>query len=165
MITLVGADEAGARKITVARNLVVWLAGAGRDALLVDTDLQASARKWMPRCPSSAARVQCVQRAGRVAPQIQDLGRPYDDGILDCGGRASPERGGVGRGLALSANAGIPGRSNDSQPSGSACRKRPNSAPRIDGLCVCELRTQQSEPPKSWERWQRSPVQSPKEFL
>lgn len=94
MKILVGGTKGGTGKTTVSVNLAAWLAKAGRDVLLVDTDRQCSAEQWA--ASRSAARIEpaitCVSAYGdRLADEIRKLARKYDHTIIDAGGFDSIE--------------------------------------------------------------------------
>lgn len=94
MRILVGSEKGGSGKTTVATNLAVELARRGRDVLLIDTDPQASSRRWADRriqARDNRPRVHCVERSGDVFDAIRDLSDRYQDVIIDAGGRDSEE--------------------------------------------------------------------------
>lgn len=93
MITLIFGQKGGTGKTTLATTLAAMRAQAGRDVLLVDTDLQASAAYWAAvRADKSLPRVACVQCFGKtLAAEVLDLANRYDDVIVDAGGRDSIE--------------------------------------------------------------------------
>ncbi len=93
MIVLIGGEKGGTGKSTLATNLAVCLAEAGKDVLVLDTDRQATASSW---CAERAThedltRVHCVQKYGNVFETLQDLSKRYEEVIVDAGGRDSPE--------------------------------------------------------------------------
>lgn len=94
MIVLCGCEKGGVGKSTVAVNLAVGRASSGRDVLLVNADKQESAEEWaetrrhlghQPVIPLVSVRGQ------RLAHDVLDLAKRYDDIVIDCGGRDSPE--------------------------------------------------------------------------
>ena len=94
MILLIGGEKGGTGKTTLAVNLAALRARAGRDVLLVDTDIQASASYWAlsrdegPTQP----RVACIQKFGKgLQTEVQDLATRYQEVIIDAGGRDSVE--------------------------------------------------------------------------
>lgn len=93
MIVLVGGEKGGTGKSTLAVNLCAWLAGAGRDVLLLDADRQSTSSNWAAErqqradCPP----VHCVQRYGNLFHAVQDLRTRYQDIVIDAGGRDSEE--------------------------------------------------------------------------
>lgn len=94
MILLIGGEKGGTGKTTIATNLAAMRAGAGRDVLLVDTDIQGSASFWVQvrNEKGLAPRVANVQKFGRgLADELLDLKGRYQDIIIDAGGRDSPE--------------------------------------------------------------------------
>lgn len=94
MIIVIGGEKGGTGKTTIATNLAVMRARAGRDVLFVDTDIQGTGSFWcgtrdeaslLPRIPS-------VQKFGNdIKKDIRDLAPRYQDIILDVGGRESKE--------------------------------------------------------------------------
>lgn len=94
MIVLIGSEKGGTGKTTLAVNIAVALAAAGRDVVLVDADPQASAARWAERRSeqqSDRPPVHCVQRTGNVYKTIVDLAGRYAEVIVDAGGRDSHE--------------------------------------------------------------------------
>ncbi len=94
MIVLIGSEKGGTGKTTIACNLAVALAVAGRDVVLVDADPQASAARWAERRAEQQPErppVHCVQRTGNVYKTVVDLAGRYDEVIIDAGGRDSHE--------------------------------------------------------------------------
>jgi len=93
MIILIGGEKGGTGKTTIATNLSAWLAGSGRDVLLVDADRQGTARWWCDRRQETegVSTIQCVQRYGKLQATIRDMASRFDDVIIDCGGQDSNE--------------------------------------------------------------------------
>ncbi len=95
MILLIGGEKGGTGKTTLATNLAAKRALAGRDVLLIDTDMQGSANYWAQSRDESAAaprRVACVQKFGKgLRAEVQDLASRYQDIVIDAGGRDSVE--------------------------------------------------------------------------
>jgi len=92
MITLIGGEKGGTGKSTLATNLATWLAQAGRDVLLMDTDRQGTSANWASeRQQQPLPRVHCVQRFGNVFQDVLDLSGRYDEIVIDAGGRDSEE--------------------------------------------------------------------------
>ena len=93
MILTVGNTKGGTGKTTLAVQLAISLARAGRDVLLVDGDTQGSAQTAIAirtdsgRVPALA----CVQfPEGRVLrDQVRHQQTKYDDVLIDAGGRDS----------------------------------------------------------------------------
>ena len=93
MILLIGAEKGGVGKSTLASNLAVHLAREGVEAVLVDTDTQATCARFVERRHEMTGRPElyCVQRTGDVAPTLRDLATRYQVVIVDAGGRDSKE--------------------------------------------------------------------------
>ena len=93
MILTVGNTKGGTGKTTLAVQLAISLARAGRDVLLVDGDTQGSAQTAIAVRTESGRRpaVACVQFAeGRVLRDQVRLQVPrYQDVLIDAGGRDS----------------------------------------------------------------------------
>ena len=94
MIVLLGGEKGGTGKTTIATNLAALRALAGRDVLLVDTDMQGSASYWA-QCRDEEGlqpRVACIQKFGKgLQSEVQDLANRYEDIVIDAGGRDSVE--------------------------------------------------------------------------
>lgn len=93
-IILIGGEKGGTGKTTLAVNLAALRALQGRDVLLIDTDIQASASYWAQSRDEAGTqpRVACIQKFGKGLPtEVRDLARRYQDLIIDAGGRDSPE--------------------------------------------------------------------------
>lgn len=93
-IILIGGEKGGTGKTTLAVNLAALRALQGRDVLLVDTDVQASASYWAQSRDEAQTqpRVACIQKFGKGLPtEVRDLARRYQDLIIDAGGRDSAE--------------------------------------------------------------------------
>jgi chromosome partitioning protein len=93
MILLVAAEKGGVGKSTIATNLAVHLANQGVDVILLDTDGQATAARFVERRNEAnhTPVVPCVQRTGEVASTLRDLARRYQVVLVDAGGRDSRE--------------------------------------------------------------------------
>lgn len=97
MVILFGAEKGGTGKTTTATNIAVELACRGVDVMLIDTDKQESASKWIERRNAARAsgqslpEVHCTQKFGEVYQTIRDLERRYQIIIVDAGGRLSKE--------------------------------------------------------------------------
>lgn len=93
MILLVGAEKGGVGKSTIATNLAVQLAHEGADVLLLDTDAQATAARFIERRNEAGIlpAIQCLQRTGDVSAALRDLSRRYQIIVVDAGGRDSKE--------------------------------------------------------------------------
>lgn len=93
MILLIGAEKGGVGKSTMATNLAVHLAKEGVDVVLVDTDTQTTASRFVERRAEAGIlpAVQCVQKTGDVSASLRDLAKRYQVVIVDAGGRQSRE--------------------------------------------------------------------------
>jgi chromosome partitioning protein len=94
MIILIGGEKGGTGKTTLAVNLAALRALQGRDVLLIDTDIQASASYWAQIRDEAAVtpRVACIQKFGKgLQAEVRDLATRYQDLIIDAGGRDSVE--------------------------------------------------------------------------
>lgn len=95
-VILVGGEKGGTSKTTLATNLAVVRARAGRDVVIVDTDPQGSASRWKERRDEADASpvVHVTQFFGKaVRSGIADVARRYQDVIVDAGGKDSEELG------------------------------------------------------------------------
>ncbi|HDR9035991.1 TPA: AAA family ATPase [Burkholderia vietnamiensis] len=93
MILLIAAEKGGVGKSTIATNLSVYLAHRGMDVVLLDTDGQATATRFVERRDEAGITpaVPCVQRTGDVAATLRDLAYRYQVVVVDAGGRDSRE--------------------------------------------------------------------------
>ncbi len=94
MILLIGCEKGGPGKTTIATNLAAMRARAGRDVLLVDTDIQGTASLWAQTRDEMgiSPRVATVQKFGKnLSNELRDLSKRYQDIIIDAGGRDSAE--------------------------------------------------------------------------
>lgn len=91
MITVVGGTKGGSGKSTVATNLTVMLAAAGKDVLLVDADDQETAQDFTNlrnETRPGGAGYTCVSLTGRaVMTEVKRLAPKYDEIVIDAGGR------------------------------------------------------------------------------
>jgi chromosome partitioning protein len=91
MILVCGGIKGGSGKTTIATNLAVMRAGAGKDMLLVDADEQESATIFTAiRKREHAERPQytsVILRNSQVRSEIERMCDKYDDIIVDTGGR------------------------------------------------------------------------------
>ena len=93
-IILIGGEKGGTGKSSIATNLAALRALAGRDVLLVDTDVQASASFWVQTRDEAGVkpRVACIQKFGNgLRAEVMDLAGRYQDILIDAGGRDSVE--------------------------------------------------------------------------
>lgn len=93
-IILIGCEKGGTGKTTIAVNLAVMRAQAGRDVLLLDTDQQGNASFWVQIRDENQVlpRIACVSKFGQgIRHEVRDLATRYDDIMIDAGGRDSVE--------------------------------------------------------------------------
>ncbi len=93
MILLLGGEKGGTGKSTISVNLAVWLAGQGKDVILVDTDLQRTSSHFVDRRNSlgDLPRIHCAEKYGNVYDTVKDLSTRYEHVLVDAGGRDSEE--------------------------------------------------------------------------
>ncbi len=94
MIVLIGGEKGGTGKSTIAPNLAADLAGRGADVILLDSDQQSTAARWVERRNQNhpdLPKVHCVQKTGDVFETIRDLASRYQQVLIDAGGRDSEE--------------------------------------------------------------------------
>jgi chromosome partitioning protein len=93
MILLLGGEKGGTGKSTIAVNLAVWLAREGYDIIVVDTDQQMTASRFVDRRNSieGAAKIHCAEKHENVYDTVRDLAGRYQQVIVDAGGRDSEE--------------------------------------------------------------------------
>jgi len=93
MILLLGGEKGGTGKSTMAVNLGVWLAREGADVVLIDTDPQRTASHFIDRrnAIDGIPVVHCAEKHGNVFDTVRDLGKRYEQVIVDAGGRDSEE--------------------------------------------------------------------------
>lgn len=91
MIITVGGIKGGSGKSTVATNLAVLRAQAGRDLLLVDADDQETASDFTvlrnERLPGGAGFTSIKLTGAAVRTEVRRLADKYDDIVIDTGGR------------------------------------------------------------------------------
>lgn len=91
VIVTVGGIKGGSGKTTVATNLAVIRAAAGRDVLLVDADDQATASDFTmlrnQRLGADAGFTSIMLGGAAVRTETRRLCDKYDDIIIDTGGR------------------------------------------------------------------------------
>lgn len=92
-ILIIGGRKGGTGKSTLATNLAVALAGAGRSTLLVDTDRQMTASNWsdVRALDESLPAITCVEKTGNLYRVLLDLATRYADVVVDAGGFDSVE--------------------------------------------------------------------------
>ena len=91
MIVTVGGIKGGSGKTTVATNVTIIRAAAGRDVLLVDADDQATASDFTmlrnQRRKTGAGFTSIMLGGAAVRTETRRLADKYDDIIIDTGGR------------------------------------------------------------------------------
>ena len=90
MILAVGNTKGGVGKTTLAVNLAIIRAAAGRDVLLVDGDEQGTATSFTELRAEQIGSVGYTAvslQGAAVRTNIRQLGTKYDDIIIDVGGR------------------------------------------------------------------------------
>lgn len=91
MITVVGGTKGGSGKSTVATNLTILLAAAGRDVLLVDADDQETSTDFTNLREATrpgGAGYTCIALTGAaVRSGVQRLAPKHSHVIIDTGGR------------------------------------------------------------------------------
>ena len=91
---LIGGEKGGTGKTTLATNMAILRALEGRDVLLIDTDIQASASFWSHIRDEAGIepKIASVQIVGKeLQARIFDLASRYQDIVIDAGGRNSVE--------------------------------------------------------------------------
>lgn len=90
MILSICGTKGGSGKSTIAQNLAVYLAHAGRDVLLVDTDgQQATSYKWAHRRAEQWPQAPAIHReqaSGDIFDVVRARSERYGDIIIDSGG-------------------------------------------------------------------------------
>ena len=94
MIICVGGQKGGTGKSTTAVCLAAWLAGQGRDVLLIDANAtQGTASNWAERRAANETlpKVTCIEKTGNIYETVRDLATKYEEVIIDSGGQDSKE--------------------------------------------------------------------------
>lgn len=93
MILLVGSQKGGTGKSTIAVNLAVAHAVAGRDVILVDADAQRSAARWHADRVDAGVTpaIACVEKLGNLHETLKDLATRYEVVVVDVAGHDSRE--------------------------------------------------------------------------
>ena len=90
MIVTVGNVKGGVGKSTLAINLAILRASAGRDVLLVDGDEQGTARTFTELRAEMLGQVgytTVALQGAALRTQVRQLASKYDDIVIDVGGR------------------------------------------------------------------------------
>jgi chromosome partitioning protein len=93
MIILIGNEKGGVGKSTIAVNLAVQLAIAGKDVMIVDSDKQGTSSNFIARRnqQKNLAKIHSVQKTGDLYDTLKDLENRYERIIVDAGGQDSDE--------------------------------------------------------------------------
>lgn len=93
MIFLLGGEKGGTGKSTISVNLATWLAGHGKDVILIDTDRQRTSSRFVERRNelSDVPKIHCVEKYGNVYDAVKDVSSRYEYVLVDAGGRDSEE--------------------------------------------------------------------------
>ncbi|WP_241085982.1 division plane positioning ATPase MipZ [Candidatus Vondammii sp. HM_W22] len=94
MIILFGGEKGGTGKTTIATNVATWLANYGKDVVLVDTDKQGTASRWVARRNEyypDHPKIHISRQTGNVFQAVRDLATRYEEVVIDAGGHDSEE--------------------------------------------------------------------------
>jgi chromosome partitioning protein len=93
MIIIFGGQKGGTGKSTLAMNITVALARAGKNPLLIDTDSQLTVSNWADKRSGEghSPAITCVQKVGKLDQVIKKFRPLFDSIIIDAGGRDSVE--------------------------------------------------------------------------
>lgn len=93
MITLIGGEKGGSGKTTIATNLAAWLAGEGRDVMLLDADHNGASKAWTEWRNEAGITpvVHCVQASGDISRPARDLAGRFGELVVDAAGHDSKE--------------------------------------------------------------------------
>ena len=91
MIVLVGGEKGGSGKSTIAVNLAIEAMIQGAKTLLVDCDVQATAKKWIDRRGDLDAPAVACMSAETMPEKLANIVDQYDVVIIDVAGRDSEE--------------------------------------------------------------------------
>lgn len=93
MIIMLCSQKGGCGKSTMSVNIAAFLAGKGKDCILVDSDVQGTASTWiMDRDEHiDLPKVHSIQKYGNIRNTLLDLRKRYEYVIVDSPGRDSRE--------------------------------------------------------------------------
>jgi chromosome partitioning protein len=94
MIICVGGQKGGTGKSTTAVCLAAWLAGEGKDVLLVDANAtQGTASNWAERrlANDGVPKLTCIEKSGNIYETVRNMATKYDFVVIDSGGQDSKE--------------------------------------------------------------------------
>ena len=92
MIILFGSQKGGTGKSTLSASTAAYLAGKGKDVILVDADPQGTTASWAEaREELSLPRVNFVEKSGSLKKSLLDLKERYECIVVDCAGKDSKE--------------------------------------------------------------------------
>ncbi len=97
MIVLFGGTKGGSSKSTITTNIAACMAADGYNVLIMDTDAQCSATRWVERRenkelnPAELPKIHCTQVTGNVYNTALDLEKLYEIVLIDAGGTDSRE--------------------------------------------------------------------------
>jgi chromosome partitioning protein len=89
MIIIVGSEKGGVGKSTMATNISVFLAKAGKEVILVDADRQGTSSTWSQDRKESG--VECVSKHEDIQSALETLNSKFEYVVVDCPGRDSVE--------------------------------------------------------------------------
>lgn len=93
MIIMFASQKGGCGKSTTAVNLCAYLAGQGKDVVLVDSDRQSTASNWIfdREEHKHLSQVKSVQKYENINSTLSDLKTRYEYVVVDSPGRDSRE--------------------------------------------------------------------------
>lgn len=93
MIIIFGGQKGGTGKSTLAMNVTVALAHAGKNPLLIDTDSQLTVSNWADKRSGEGLEppITCVQKTGKLIQVLDKFAPLFGVIVIDAGGRDSVE--------------------------------------------------------------------------
>lgn len=94
MIVLTAGIKGGSGKSTLTTNLSVWLAGQGKDVMLLDTDSQATSTAWVRRRNENHPDEPVIHSAQALVDAVRPalaLASRFEFVLVDASGRESKE--------------------------------------------------------------------------